>query len=242
LNCLSEIDVVILAGGLGTRLRRVLPNTPKVMAPVDGKPFLRYVIDRLGRSGARRVVLSLGHLADDVVDYVDGQDWHGIEVVSHVEPEPMGTGGALREVLPLVGSGTVMAMNGDAFARAGLDSFVDFHRSSGATISILLTFVHDVGRYGVVEADDDGRVRSFDEKPQSGDGGGYVNAGVYLFQRTAIEGIATGRPVSLEREVFPRECGRGLYGFRGSFPFIDIGTPESYGSAGEFLTLAANDN
>ena len=76
MNCLSEIDVVILAGGLGTRLRRVLPNTPKVMAPVDGKPFLRYVIDRLGRSGARRVVLSLGHLADDVVDYVDGQDWH----------------------------------------------------------------------------------------------------------------------------------------------------------------------
>ena len=239
---LSGLDVVILAGGLGTRLRDVLPDTPKVMAPVDGKPFLRYVIDRLRVFGARRVVLSLGHLADDVVTYVNGEDWNGLEVVIHVEPEPMGTGGALREVLSLIETDTIMAMNGDAFARTDLDSFLDFHRSRGATISILLTFVHDVGRYGVVEADDDGHVLSFDEKPRDGDGGGYVNAGVYLFERSAIEGIATGRPVSLEREVFPRECGRGLYGLKGSFPFIDIGTPESYGSARDFLGVATDDN
>ena len=242
MNCLSELDVVILAGGLGTRLRRVLPDTPKVMAPVDGKPFLRYVIDRLQGFGARRVVLSLGHLAEDVVAYVDGEDWNGLEVVPHVEPEPMGTGGALREVLPLIVSDTVLGMNGDAFVRADLGRFLDFHRSRRAAISILLTFVPTVGRYGVVDADDDGRVRSFDEKSESEKSGGYINTGVYMIERSAIEGIPAGRPVSLEREVFPMACGRGLYALKGSFPFIDIGTPESYGVAHDFLAEATGDN
>lgn len=242
-DCLTGIDAVILAGGLGTRIRPVLPDRPKVMAPVGGKPFLGYVLNLLSGFGVSRVVLSLGHMASNVTEYIETQSRYGLELVSHVEKKPMGTGGALREVLHLIESDTAIVLNGDAFARADFCKFLDFHRSRAASISILLSLVDDIGRYGLVKTDCDGMVLSFEEKPQiDGHGDGYVNAGVYLFERTAITTIPYGRPTSLEKEIFPKYCGRGLHALNGEFPFIDIGTPESYALADSFLGDVLHDN
>lgn len=243
MDCLTEIDAVILAGGLGTRLQPVLPSTPKVIAPVGGKPFLKYVVDLLSSFGVRNMVLALGHKANDVKAYISKENWNGLNLIPHVEQSPMDTGGALREVLPLVKSDTVIVLNGDAFAKANLGKFLNFHRTRKASISILLTLVKDVSRYGVVKTDVDGKVLTFEEKLQKGkDTSGYVNAGVYLFEKTVITSIPIGRPVSLEREVFPKQCGNGLYGLNGTFPFIDIGTPESYSASSKFFGLDSDDN
>jgi NDP-sugar pyrophosphorylase family protein len=241
-KCLIELDVVVLAGGLGTRLHPVLKDLPKVMAPVNGRPFLDYLLEQVRSSGARRVVLALGHLSGAVQDYIATRERDGLDIVLHIESEPRGTGGGLREVLHLTESETVLGMNGDAFTRADLGQFLDFHRARKAAISLLLTHVPNVGRYGLVDADDDGLVRSFDEKPESSESGGYINAGVYLFERLAIEPIPVGRPVSLETEVFPQACGRGLYAMKGDFPFIDIGTPEAYESAARFFGGGSDDH
>ena len=241
-KCLSEIDVVIVAGGSGTRLRPVFADLPKVMAPVNGKPFLGYLLCQLRGFGARRVTLALGYLSKAVQEYVNSYSGNGMRISAHVEPEPRGTGGAVREVLPFVESKYALIMNGDAFTKADLCLLVGFHRSRQARISILATFLSNVGRFGLVETDEDGMVSAFREKPDSAGVGGYVNAGVYVFDRTAIEGIPADRPVSLETEVFPKLCGRGLYALKGDFPFIDIGTPESYAAAGNFFSKATDDN
>ena len=237
MDCLSACDVVILAGGRGTRLRSVVPDHPKAMAPVHDEPFVRYLIDQVYAFGARRIILALGFLADEVQAYLARQTWHGLEIVTSVEPQPLGTGGALRSVLPLVRAGTVLVMNGDTFSQADLCEFLGFHRAKGATASLLLTHVEEAGRYGVVETDADDQIVAYHEKARTG--AGDISLGVYLMERSAIEAIPSGRPVSLEHEVFPPLCGLGLYGMRGTAPFIDIGTPESYAAAPAFFRAEA---
>ena len=243
MTCLSQLDVVILAGGLGTRLHSRFSGLPKVMVPVNGRPFLSYLLDQVQASGARRVVLALGHLSEVVQDYVRAREGHELEIVVHVESEPRGTGGAFREVLPLIGSDTVMGMNGDCYTKADLCRFLAFHRSRPAAASILLTHLPSVGRYGVVKVDAAGRVLSFAEKPRDSHTGGYINTGIYLFDKTVIHEIPPNQAVSVEYDVFPRLSSQGsLYAMRSESPFIDIGTPDSYDRAGEFLSEAGCDN
>ena len=234
-TCLSEIDVVILAGGQGTRLRSTLPGSPKVLAPINNKPFLWHCIERLKKCGARRIILSLGYKAEMVQDYVRTQTWDDVEIVTHVEGSPLGTGGAVRDVLPLIKSPTALVMNGDSVTRLDLCRFVEFHRAKQALLSVVLTQQRQVEQSGLVETDDDGLVTSFQEKPHSQRSGGYINTGLYLMEQEAVQEIEPGHMVSIEKEVFPRFCGRRFYAMKGKFPFVDIGTPESYRLAGEFF-------
>jgi len=237
-TCLNDIDVIILAGGLGTRLRSLFPDRPKVLVPVNGVPFLRCYLDWLAKFGARRVVLSLGYKAEMVRAYLESEKPPGLEIYSFAEPAPLGTGGGLRAVLPLVRSESALVLNGDSLTRVDLCKFVSFHQSKNARASIVLTFQPNVTQLGLVETANDDSVVSFSEKPQR-ESGGYINAGIYLMQHAAIAGIPEDRPVSIEREVFPGLCGRGLYAMKGQFPFIDIGTPESYRRAAEFFRQEA---
>jgi NDP-sugar pyrophosphorylase family protein len=261
--------VIVLAGGLGTRLRSLVPDRPKVLAPIDNVPFLHLYLDWLARYGTRRVILSLGYRAEMVQTYLesmsrpseqskgaphpalspsDGErvsasrvkgSWEGVhgkmEIETYVEASPLGTGGAVRAVLPLLRSETALVTNGDSLTRLDLCRFLEFHRGQNARLSMVLTYRPQVGASGVVETATDGQVISFVEKPSDPGAGGYINAGLYLLQREAIEKIPEGRPVSMEKEVFPQFCGRGFYALKGNFPFIDIGTPESYRRAGEFF-------
>ncbi len=238
-TCLHDIDTIILAGGAGTRLRAVCADRPKALAPIDGKPFLRHCIEWLERFGARRVILALGYKADMVQDYVKTQDWHGIEILASVEAKPLDTGGAVRAALPQLRSQTVLVLNGDSLTRVDLCAFVKRHRARSALLSILLTYQPEVRQSGLVETNEEGLVTSFCEKPVAADAGGYISAGVYLMEQAAIGEIEPDRPVSIEREVFPRFCGRRFYAMKGSFPFLDIGTPESLQRAAEFFAVEA---
>jgi NDP-sugar pyrophosphorylase family protein len=237
-TCLNDIDLVILAGGFGTRLRPVVPDRPKALALVDGVPFLRRYLDWMGGFGARRVILALGFQAEMVKDFVKSEDWHGMGIESSVETEPLGTGGAVRAVLPLIRAQTALVANGDSFTRVDVCRFVDFHRRKRARVSLLLTWQPDAARFARVETGEDDAVAGFHEKPSDA-AGGYINAGLYLMSREAIGEIPAGRPVSIEKDVFPKFCGHGFYGMKGEFPFIDIGTPESYRRAAEFFQQEA---
>jgi NDP-sugar pyrophosphorylase family protein len=238
-TCLNDIDIVILAGGQGTRLQSVVADRPKVLAPIDGVPFLRRYLDWLATFGARRVILALGYKADMVQDYIATEDWAGMELETSIETTPLGTAGGLRAALPLIQSETALVTNGDSVTRLDLCRFVEFHHRQHARLSMVLTHQPHVSASGVVQTDTNDAVTSFTEKPAGQATGGHINTGLYLIQRDAIGEIPADRPVSIERDVFPQFCGRGFYALKGEFPFIDIGTPDSYRRATEFFAEAA---
>ena len=234
-TCLQKVDVVILAGGFGTRLRSVFSDRPKVLVPINGVPFLKCYLEWLRGFGARRIILSLGYMADMVQEFVKNEDWNGMEILANVETTPLGTGGAVRACLPLIKSPDAFVTNGDSVTRLDLARFVEFHRAKSARLSMVLTHQPQVSSSGLVETDADDAVTAFTEKPQGATTGGYINAGLYLMSRDVIEEIPADKPVSIEKDVFPKFCGKGFYALKGEFPFIDIGTPESYQRAGEFF-------
>ena len=236
MTCLRNIDVVILAGGFGTRLRPVFSDRPKVLAPINGVPFLKCYLEWLRGFGARKIILSLGHLAEMVQDFVKNENWNGLEIAANVETTPLGTGGAVRACLPLIQTETALVANGDSVTRLDLGRFVEFHRRKNARLSMVLTHQPQVSSSGLVETGANDAVVSFTEKPRGATSGGYINAGLYLMQRATIEEIPADKPVSIEKDIFPKFCGRGFFAMKGEFPFIDIGTPESYQRAGDFFS------
>ena len=232
--CLADIDVVILAGGLGTRLRPVLPSLPKVLAPVGARTFLDILLDRLAGFGASRVILALGHLAGEVKNYLERYPRADMTVLSFVEPEPLGTAGAIRFVRPQIQSDTVMILNGDSLVDADLCAFVAAHRAAGLEGTLLCARVPDTARYGTVAFDMEGRIAAFREKTGEGVPGA-INAGVYLMERALLDRIKDGSGSSLERDVFQTLPAGTLAAQTGDFPFLDIGTPEDLKRATAFL-------
>lgn len=233
-QALGGIDAAVLAGGLGTRIRSVLGDTPKVLAPVAGRPFLGHLLDRLASAGVRRTVLCLGHLADRVEAWLDREEVrHGMEIVRLVEPSPLGTAGAIAFARPQLRTDPVLVMNGDTFVDADLASFVASHARSGAAASVLCVAVQDASRYGRVDVGLDGRVLRFREKQP---GSGIVNAGVYLFSAGFLDGIAAEKAVSLERDILERAPPGALNAYATRARFIDIGTPESLAAAAHVLS------
>lgn len=233
---MADIDVVILAGGLGTRLRGVLPETPKILAPVLGRPFLDHVLEWLARQGVRRVVLGLGYRAGDVLAYLEQHPFPALEIRTVVEPEPLGTAGALAYARPQLRSNPVLAMNGDTIVTADLNRFLDAHLDAGTPASILCAEVEDAGRYGRLEIDGADRVVRFREKDLSAAGRAWINAGLYLFGAAAMEQIGRLRKGSLERDILEKMPAGMIYAFRAAGGFLDIGTPESLAMAAEVLT------
>lgn len=230
LKTLADIQAVILAGGKGTRLKSVVSDVPKPLAVVSGRPFIDWVLIGLAQARARRVILCTGYLASMLREFVrDGRRW-GLEVLHSEEPEPLGTAGALRYALHLIESELVLVLNGDSWCFSNLDSFLQWHLSRHSRASVLLTQVNDCSRFGSVEVDGTSKIRRFVEKPPRA-GPGWINAGVYLIDRMHIAGIEPGRPASMECDLFPSMIDKGLYGYRTSGRFIDIGTPESFASA-----------
>jgi mannose-1-phosphate guanylyltransferase len=228
-QCLKPLDVFVIAGGLGTRIGAVLGDTPKLLAPIGGKPYLAYLLDWLRNFGARRIVLGLGHRAQAVLDFLErnAKANADLDIATVVEPRPLGTAGAIRLARPQLHSNPVLVMNGDSFAGADLCAFVDRHRQSGAKATLLCVEVDDAGRYGRVDLDNNGRIRGFIEKDPDFHGASAISAGVYLFSAGFLDEIAAGAGASLERDVFGRAPAGAFAAFAGRFAFIDIGTPES---------------
>ncbi|MFO0842413.1 MAG: nucleotidyltransferase family protein [Gemmataceae bacterium] len=230
----KDLTPLLLAGGLGTRLRDALPGVPKVLAPVAGRPFVTHLLDQLAAAGFREAVLLTGHLHDEVVREL-GDSYRGVRLSYSRERQPLGTGGAIRAALPAVRSARLLVMNGDSFVDQGLADLPWFHARRGGAVTLVLTRVEDAGRYGKVRLGERGEVVAFEEKAP-GAGPGWVNAGVYLFDREVVESVPIDGPVSLEREVLPEWVSRGrVFGLRSPGRFLDIGTPESLATAGEFF-------
>jgi len=234
---IESATAVILAGGLGTRLRPVLADRPKILASVGGRPFLACLFDQLAAAGLREVVLCVGYRGQQV-EAAFGTSYQPLRLTYSFEDTPLGTGGALRQALHLMKSDPVLVLNGDSFCEADLRSLWDFHAAREAIATLLLTHVPDTRRYGRVHGDDDGQVQAFEEKGDHG-GPGCISGGVYVLSRRVIAEIPDQGPVSLEREVFPSWIGRGLYGCLSEGRFLDIGTPASYAAADNFFATQA---
>jgi NDP-sugar pyrophosphorylase family protein len=236
---LSNITVVILAGGMGTRLHSAVPNKHKVLAEIQKQPFIIFLLDQLVSSGARDVVLCTGHMAEQVHEKL-GETYRSLKLEYSQEEVPLGTGGAVRLALPLIKSEIVMIMNGDSYVNADLNAFLEWFLRKDLAAALILTKVHDTSRYGRVMSAEDGRIQAFEEKSEN-EGYGWINAGIYLLKKKLMKTIPSGKTYSLEREFFPLLIGKGLCGYRCAREFIDIGTPESYAQAEAFFKAKMKD-
>ena len=228
--CLKETDVVILAGGLGTRLAGELHGKPKLLAPIGGKPYLDFALRWLSSFGAHRIVLALGYLAAEVEAYVEDCFFNCLEVVCIVEPEPLGTAGGLAYACGAVQSEQILVVNGDSFVNADLCALMDNHWASKVDGTLLCTLVPDRSRFGAVDIDNRGRVVGFREKTGTR-GPGRINAGIYAMSGPLIDQVKELGEGSLERDVFQQMPPGSLNAFSGTFEFLDIGSPEDYAKA-----------
>lgn len=231
----GSIPVVILAGGLGTRLRSSVPDAPKALAPIAGRPFLSYLLHQLAGFDLKNVILSTGYRAGQI-EQTFGNSFEGMELRYSRETEPLGTGGAVRLALAGLDFDRALVLNGDSFCSLDFSGFADFHTERGASLSLYLIPQEDTSRYGRVSTDAAGQVVSFSEKAE-GLGAGWINAGIYLLNRQVVDSIPAEGKVSIEREVFPSWIGRKMFGFKSEeSTFIDIGTPESFIQAQQFFS------
>ncbi|MBF4477887.1 mannose-1-phosphate guanylyltransferase [Rhodococcus rhodochrous] len=222
-------DAVILVGGQGTRLRPLTLSAPKPMLPTAGVPFLTHLLARIREAGIKHVVLGTSFKAEVFEEYfADGSDF-GLEIEYVTETEPLGTGGGIRNVLPKLRADNVMVFNGDVLGGTDLGAVLDTHVRTEADVTLHLVRVSDPRAFGCVPTDEDGRVTAFLEKTQDPPTD-QINAGCYVFRREIIEQIPEGRPVSVEREVFPALLteGKKVYGHVDAAYWRDMGTPEDF--------------
>ena len=230
----DRTDVLILVGGKGTRLRKVVNDRPKPMAIVAGRPFLEWLLLMLRSQGISRVVLCTGYMGQVIETYFGNGNKIGMDIVYAYESVPLGTAGAIRNALNKTNSERLLVMNGDSYCGLDIDHFRQEHLRVGARVSLWTVTVDDCSRYGAVEISGKNAVLAFREKTQNKQSG-LINAGIYLFEREVIAAIPLGQIVSLETQVFPSLIGQGLYAVAGGKSFIDIGTPESYDEAQLFF-------
>jgi NDP-sugar pyrophosphorylase family protein len=233
MQSLLDMTAIILAGGLGTRLRSVVSDKPKVLAQIGNRPFMTFLLDQLVAAKAKEVVLCTGYMADQIHEKL-GNTYKSLKIIHSREPELLGTGGALRRALPHLNSDPVLIMNGDSFVDADLTAYVKWFFKQGRQASLLLVKVLNTDRYGKVLFAKDGRLSAFEEKG-SDTGPGWINAGIYIMKKSLVTSMPAGIAFSLEREFFPRLLNKGLYGFCSNGRFIDIGTPQSLRQAQEFF-------
>jgi len=227
-------EVILLAGGLGTRLRAEVPDLPKPLAPVGGKAFLAWLLDAYAAAGLRRVILAIGYRGDQIESLV-GASWGGMEVVYSREDAPLGTGGAIRQAAALVQGDGVHLANADTSLRYAPRALEVATREQNALLGVALAEVADVARYGAVETVG-GRVAGFREK--GGKGGGLINAGSYYLTIDGLAALPAERSYSFEERVLvPWSRAGRVAAFTETSAFIDIGVPEDYRRAQTFLAM-----
>ncbi|MDX3854790.1 NDP-sugar synthase [Streptomyces sp. AK02-01A] len=228
-------EAILLVGGKGTRLRPLTVHTPKPMIPAAGVPFLTHQLARARAAGVEHIVLATSYLAEVFEPYFGDGSSLGLRLEYVTEREPLGTGGAIRNVASRLRSGPddpVLIFNGDILTGLDIQALVATHASSGADVSLHLTRVEDPRAFGLVPTDESGRVTAFLEKPQTPEEivTDQINAGAYVFRRSVIDSIPAGRPVSVERETFPDllAAGAHLQGMVDSTYWLDLGTPHAF--------------
>jgi mannose-1-phosphate guanylyltransferase len=223
-----SLPAVILVGGQGTRLRPLTERIRKDMLPLVDRPLLAYTFEHLCRHGVSRGVISCGYLPTQIQEHF-GSSYGDLELTYRIEDEPLGTAGGIAFAASEIDE-TFFALNGDSLRDADLGEIVRVHRKTGAKATILLTPVADPSRYGLVRLAPDGRVSTFLEKPRPEEiDTNLINAGLYVLEPEVLDLVPRGRPVSIERDVFPRLAEEGsVYGIALDGYWLDVGTPESY--------------
>jgi mannose-1-phosphate guanylyltransferase len=223
------VQALILAGGEGTRLRPLTTTIPKPVVPLAGQPFISFMIEWLRRHGVDDVILACGFMADGVRGVLGDGSSLGVRLRYVEEPEPLGTGGALKYAEELLDERFFM-LNGDVLTDIDLSAELAQHVGTGARATLALYPVDDPSAYGLVRRNEDLSVKQFLEKPSPEEiDTNLVNAGAYILERELLSGLApAGTNISIERDVFPELVGHGLYGYEASGYWMDIGTPERY--------------
>ena len=234
--------VLILAGGFGSRLKEVVAEHPKVLAPVRGRPFVTYILDQIERAGFSSVILATGYRADEVESTLRSS-YGSLSLEYSPEPSPLGTAGAIAHARHRLRPGPCLVMNGDSICLADLASYWQWAQDRDAAVALLLAHVKDPRRFGTVRLEgqgegEDDQIVSFEEKSPAL-GAKWINAGIYYLSDSFLDSLEQGRNASLERDVLPNWIGRGMYGWKADAPFLDIGVPESYAEAEEFIGRAA---
>ncbi len=224
------MEAIVLAGGFGTRLRTVVSELPKSMAPVAGRPFLEHLFDYLILQGVRRVVLSVGYKHELIEGHFGGK-YRSMEVQYAVENEPLGTGGGMRLALWKIEGPRTLVMNGDSLFRFDYRELVEFHLKKKADATLALRKLDDTARYGRVTLNRARRITGFSEKGAE-TGPGYINGGVYVIEKLYMMEPHFRGKFSLERDCFETYCSQDrFFGFTTGGYFRDIGVPDDFEKA-----------
>ena len=228
-------EAIILAGGLGTRLRSVVSDLPKPMAPVAGRPFLEYLLEYWMEQGVERFILSVSHLHQKISGHF-GTEWRGCPIAYSVEAQPLGTGGAIVQALSLVHGTQVWVGNGDTFVDVDLAGMAKFHLGRSGCLTLATTRVISTARYSALEIGEDQKIRGFVAKGQ--DAPGQINAGVYALEKNIfLLQAPPSERFSWEGDYLPAliKSGAPVLAFAAGDRFLDIGIPTDYARAESFL-------
>jgi D-glycero-alpha-D-manno-heptose 1-phosphate guanylyltransferase len=232
----KKTTAIVLAGGLGTRLLSVVKDLPKCMAPVNGKPFLSFVMAQLQKNGIEKVIFSLGHKSDIIIDFLES-NYPSLDKKYVVEKEPLGTGGAIKAACKYVSCKDVVIVNGDTFFNIDINKLVLFHQDNLADCTLALKLLKNTGRYGTVVINSKGLIKSFTEKNQALQG--YINGGIYVLHVNSFLNEPLPAKFSFEKDYLEKNTRvKKIYGVRNNKYFIDIGIPEDYERANaQFVNL-----
>jgi len=230
----SDVTVVLLAGGQGTRIRALYPDSPKPMVPVAGRPFLHWVTAYFAGHGLRRFVYSTGYRSEQIEEWCSDGSMPGLVREVCREETPLGTGGGLLNCLEKCGP-WILAANADSLCLGGIPELLSHTDLQGVAGAIIGVLTDDASRYGTLDFDSAGRLKAFREKVP---GQGYVNAGLYLFRTDTLSGFRSDQPSSIERDIIPNLLDQGAaidVVQLAEAPFIDIGTPDTVVAAESFV-------
>ncbi|MEP7279716.1 MAG: nucleotidyltransferase family protein [Bacteroidota bacterium] len=231
-------EAIILAGGLGTRLLPAVPDLPKCMAPVNGRPFLSYIIDYFQEQGIRKFIFSLGYKHGVITAWLKEQ-YPGLVMEYSIENEPLGTGGAIQRAVEKVNAKDVLILNGDTLFKIKLEILSAMHYSNAAACTLSLKPMKHIDRYGLVETDEEGRIQSFKEKKLYPEG--LINGGAYLLNTGRFRQQKRPAVFSFEKDYLEHFFSAvPMYGCVQDEYFIDIGIPEDFERAQKEMKTAGN--
>lgn len=228
---LEDIDVVILCGGLATRLKGVVDDVPKVLVEINGKPFMDIMLENFKAQGFKRFIFCAGHKGEMIEEYCRNSKLD-LTLSVAIEPSPLGTGGAIKNAASFIKSDPFIALNGDCFCRIPLQPLLNFHSDNKALATLAVSKVKDNKDYGGITLENN-RIKDFSEKKQA-QGISFANVGLYCFNKEVLDLMPDGK-FSIEYDFFPKLVDREFFGFITQEEFLDIGTPERLNRAQEEL-------
>ena len=227
-------DALILCGGLGTRFQSVSTSKPKSLASINGKPIIEILTDQLVKQGISKIILCVGHLAKQVIEYYENKK--DADYIFSIENAPLGTGGAIFNAFDKIKSDYFFVLNGDSFCDIEFSKFLNFHKDRNSFLSLVGAQINDASDYGVLSIDSENRILKFEEKSKSGKA--VINAGIYLLPKNIFSVQYDLKPLSLEKELFPNlihleKC----YTYVVETDVFDIGTKERYEKAQDLIKI-----